>query len=447
MTRPFSLRARVALASAGSAALVVMAMSVMILAAVQTHTGRQVDTVLRSLEITGPGGVQAIPALPLGSAPATPAVPRSPAPVVLSTTAGVPLDAPVAGPAVPATPGSHVLVSDGSGYQWELPTPGSQVTVAATVPRSVVASAIDTQREYILLVGVAAIVLAAGLGWVFAHRAVLPLRRLTAATQGVGSRLALDVSPRPGSTETAELAGAMNRMLDRIAAERRHTAEALAAARDFAATSAHELRTPLTSMRTDLEVLRSMPLPETERAAILDDVLTAQRSVENTLLALERLALGELTTAADFEDVDLDELIDQVVDDAPRAHPGLAVASAVTEPVRMRGLPAGLRCILDNAVTNAVRHGAATRVRLDARTEPDGTVTLIVDDDGSGVPEAERERVFQRFSRGSTTAPGSGLGLALVAQQARLHGGTVCLEDSPLGGARLRVTLSGPVAP
>jgi two-component system sensor histidine kinase PrrB len=72
-------------------------------------------------------------------------------------------------------------------------------------------------------------------------------------------------------------------------------------------------------------------------------------------------------------------------------------------------------------------------------------VEIAIDDDGVGVPEEERTVVFDRFSRGSTAShSGSGLGLALVAQQAELHGGTASLEQSPLGGARLLLRLPGP---
>jgi two-component system sensor histidine kinase PrrB len=72
-------------------------------------------------------------------------------------------------------------------------------------------------------------------------------------------------------------------------------------------------------------------------------------------------------------------------------------------------------------------------------------VVIAVDDNGSGVPESERTTVFERFARGSTASrSGSGLGLALVAQQAEIHGGTAALEDSPLGGARLVLRLPAP---
>ena len=108
------------------------------------------------------------------------------------------------------------------------------------------------------------------------------------------------------------------------------------------------------------------------------------------------------------------------------------------------GLPAGLRLTVDNAIANAVKHGGATQVQLSAITSRDG-VEIAVDDNGTGVPESERQSVFSRFARGSTASrSGSGLGLALVAQQADIHGGTATLEDSPLGGARLVLRLPPP---
>ncbi|GAB4589519.1 HAMP domain-containing sensor histidine kinase [Nocardia sp. IFM 10818] len=408
MKRPISLQTRVAVASASVAALVIGAMAAVFLAVVQADTGRQLDKVVRSLEVTSDDE---------GVRPATPGPERT------------------------------VVLENGSGYVWQLPSSGNEVVVTTTVPKSFVEQMITQRTQRILVVTVVSMLLAGWLGWFVARRAVLPLRELTAATRDVGSKLRLDVSPQGGTTETDELAAAMNDMLAHIAEERRHTADALAAARDFAATSAHELRTPLTAMRTDLEVLHSLPLPEADRTEILGEVLATQRQMEATLFALERLAQGELTTESDWEDLDLDELIDLVTEDARRTHPGARVVSLVTAPVRTRGLSAGLRLILENAVTNSVRHGGATRIEIDARPTADGTIVLTVDDNGSGVPDADRERVFDRFARATTETPGSGLGLALVAQQARLHGGGVRLTDSPLGGARLEVELAGHAAP
>jgi signal transduction histidine kinase len=118
------------------------------------------------------------------------------------------------------------------------------------------------------------------------------------------------------------------------------------------------------------------------------------------------------------------------------------LASSTT--VLMLGLPAGLRLVIDNAIANAVKHGSATRVQLSVLSSSNG-VEIAVDDNGSGVPEEERTAVFERFHRGSTASrSGSGLGLALVAQQAELHGGTAELAVSPLGGTRMMLALPGP---
>jgi two-component system sensor histidine kinase PrrB len=109
----------------------------------------------------------------------------------------------------------------------------------------------------------------------------------------------------------------------------------------------------------------------------------------------------------------------------------------------MVGLPTGLRLVIDNAIANAVKHGGATEIQLNVSSSSAG-VEIAIDDNGSGVPEEERAAVFERFSRGSTASrSGSGLGLALVAQQAELHGGTASLHASPLGGTRLLLRLAG----
>ena len=127
-----------------------------------------------------------------------------------------------------------------------------------------------------------------------------------------------------------------------------------------------------------------------------------------------------------------------------RIYPDLEVSLVPAPTVIIVGLPAGLRLAVDNAIANAVKHGGATRVQLSAVSSREG-VEIAIDDNGTGVPEEERERVFDRFTRGSTAShSGSGLGLALVAQQAEIHGGTASLEASPLGGARLVLRLPGP---
>jgi two-component system sensor histidine kinase PrrB len=100
--------------------------------------------------------------------------------------------------------------------------------------------------------------------------------------------------------------------------------------------------------------------------------------------------------------------------------------------------------LVENLLENAARHGRGDGVGGEVRVALGEGPTLDVDDDGPGVPEAERERIFEPFARAEgATAPGSGLGLALVAQQARAHGATIDVDRSPLGGARFRVRFGG----
>lgn len=297
----------------------------------------------------------------------------------------------------------------------------------------------------VLVICTFAIAAAGLLGWLLATFAVRPFRRLAEQTRAIDAG---DVTPDidvSGATEAVEIGEALTGLLERVSTEQGRTKAALAAARDFAAVSAHELRTPLTAMRTNLEVLSTLDLPPDQREEVLGDVIRTQTRIEATLGALERLAQGELSTEADQVPVDITELLDRAAHDAMRVYPDLNVGLAPSPTCIIIGLPAGLRLAVDNAIANAVKHGGATRVELSAVSSRAGVV-IAVDDNGRGVPPAERTGVFQRFARGSTAShSGSGLGLALVAQQAEIHGGTASLEDSPLGGARLVLRLPAPV--
>jgi two-component system, OmpR family, sensor histidine kinase PrrB len=281
-------------------------------------------------------------------------------------------------------------------------------------------------------------------GWVIAVIMVNPFRLLAQQARAINAQSNPDEVQVRGVWEAVEISEAVEGMLARIGDEQQRTRAALESARDFAAVASHELRTPLTAMRTNLEVLSTMNLADEQRDEVIGDVMRTQIRIEETLMALERLAQGQLTTVDDFVPVDVTELLDRAAHDATRNYPGLEVSLASSTTVLMLGLPAGLRLVIDNAIANAVKHGSATRVQLSVVSSGDG-VEIAVDDDGSGVPEEERIAVFERFHRGTTASrSGSGLGLALVAQQAELHGGTAALEVSPMGGTRMMLRLPGP---
>jgi two-component system sensor histidine kinase PrrB len=317
-----------------------------------------------------------------------------------------------------------------------------QVAVGATYDATI-ADTNNLHRRVLIIIGFA-IGAAAFLGWLLAAFAVRPLKRLAQQTRQIDAGdVHPDVDVR-GASEAVEVADAVKGMLERIWKEQDRTKAALTSARDFSAVSAHELRTPLTAMRTNLEVLATLDMPEEQRKEVVNDVIRTQSRIEATLGALERLAQGELSTFDDHVPVDITELLDRAAHDAMRVYPDLDVSLVPAPTVIIVGLPAGLRLAVDNAIANAVKHGGATRVQLSAVSSRAG-VEIAVDDDGVGIPEEERKVVFDRFTRGSTAShSGSGLGLALVAQQAELHGGTANLEDSPLGGVRLLLRLPGP---
>jgi signal transduction histidine kinase len=246
-----------------------------------------------------------------------------------------------------------------------------------------------------------------------------------------------------GVREAEDLSEAMSGMLSRLAAAQLATTSSLQAAQDFAANAAHELRTPLTAMRADLDTLRIHDLPAEERDEVVADLSRAQRRVEAIITALGQLASGELAQVEDREIVDVTELLDRVARENSR--PSGPVEIVVEADDRLGSIwawPSGLRLAVDNLVRNAITHGRATRIVLAAH-RLDGTMTIVVDDNGCGLPAEEHTAVLGRFSRGSTAAPGgSGLGLALVAQQAALHGGRIELSDGPLGGLRATLTVS-----
>jgi two-component system sensor histidine kinase PrrB len=286
--------------------------------------------------------------------------------------------------------------------------------------------------------------LVAGLGvFLAASGALRPLRRLRATTASIA--VDEDLSQRvpvDGPSELRALAGSFNEMLVRLgrSADERNTA--LAATRRFAADAGHELRTPLTSVQASLSILARHPeLDARQRTELAEDAMTEQLRLVHLLDGLQALARGD-ANPVEHTDVDLTEVVDASLQAARARHPGVTWTTDLqARDATVRGWEAGLRLLVDNLLENAARHGRPDgEVRVAVSGGPGGLV-LRVEDDGPGVPEDERERIFLPFARAALTdRPGSGLGLALVAQQAGHHGATVSVERSEaLGGAAFAV--------
>jgi signal transduction histidine kinase len=283
--------------------------------------------------------------------------------------------------------------------------------------------------------------LVAGVGvWFVANLLLRPLRRLRTATANIAGTEDLDrrVPGDDGAAELRSLAASFNDMLARLGRSAADRERALAATRRFTADAGHELRTPLTSVQATLSALGRHPdIPPEQRVTLVRDALAEHRRVVDLLDGLQALARGE-ATAARHTDVDLAELVATSVEAAAARHADVSWSSDLPdEAVVVSGWEPGLRLLADNLLENAARHGrrgGTVAVRVGAGP------TLVVDDDGPGIAEGDRDRIFEPFVRADgTQAPGSGLGLALVAQQARDHEARIEVGRSPLGGARFSV--------
>jgi two-component system sensor histidine kinase PrrB len=301
----------------------------------------------------------------------------------------------------------------------------------------------ELDRNLMLLGGLALLIAATGT-FLFANLLLRPLRRLRRLTATIASDEDLDrrIPADEGPGELRALAASFDAMLTRLARSSADRERALEATRRFAADAGHELRTPLTSVQANLSSLRRHPdIPAERRAELLDDALGEQRRLVALLDGLQALARGD-AAPLEHTQVDLAELLDHALEAARSRHPATRWdVELPEEPVEVEGWGPGLRLVLDNLVENAAHHGrAGGTVHVGLSANGSGA-NLVVEDDGPGIPAAERERIFEPFARlDGTLAPGSGLGLALVAQQARHHGAQIELDDSDaLGGARFRV--------
>ncbi len=353
---------------------------------------------------------------------------------------------------VPSTSGSNdwrVVVT-------ALPDNSGSVAVATSL------SDLDHTVNHLILIevliGVVVLVLVGSAGWVLIARSLRPLGAVehTAAAIAAGD-LTQRVPDAPERTEIGRLSQALNGMLaqieDAFAHERASQEQATASEqrmRRFIADASHELRTPLTSIRGFAELHRLGGAPSAEELPAMmrrieDEASRMGLLVEDLLLLarldqqrpLERVAVDLLPLAREaVEDASLlapDRTIDLQVDTGP---PPIVIGDA-----------ARLRQVVNNLVSNALTHTPpGTPVTVRVSTNLDQTIAVLeVSDRGPGVPDADADRVFERFYRAeksrSRQAGGNGLGLSIVAGLVEAHGGTVGVHNRDGGGATFRATL------
>jgi signal transduction histidine kinase len=272
--------------------------------------------------------------------------------------------------------------------------------------------------------------------WLVVGWALAPVDRMRAQVDAIGPReLDRRVETPRAEDEIARLARTLNGMLARLeASQARH--------RQFVSDTSHELRSPIASIREQAEVAQEHPdRIETDAmaASVLADALRLQALVEDLLLLARA---DEETLELHARPVDIDDLVFDEAGQRRRTN-GPRIDVAAVSAARVAGDEAGLRRVVRNLLDNAVR-SASSRVAV-SLAEVDGVAVLRVDDDGPGIPEPDRARIFERFvrldeARGRDTG-GVGLGLAIVDELVGEHGGSVAVSDSPLGGARFEVRL------
>jgi len=318
---------------------------------------------------------------------------------------------------------------------------GSGRAVQYAQPLTEVDSLLRRLRLILALLDIGGIALAALLGRLVAGAAVLPLKRLTQATEHVA--LTQDLSGRielTGVDEIGRLASSFNSMLDAL----EHSMSALDASvhaqRQLVADASHELRTPVTSLRTNIEILQqAQDMEPDERQRLLADVV--EQIGELTLLMndLIELARGE-EPSTDTEDIRFDVLVGDVAERTRRHSPETPLLLELT-PTLLAGVPARLERAVANLLDNAVKYSPIGEpVEIELAGEE-----LTVRDHGPGISAEDLAHVFDRFYRGAESRgrPGSGLGLAIVRQVVRQHGGTVTAERAQGGGTLMRVRLPG----
>jgi signal transduction histidine kinase len=314
-------------------------------------------------------------------------------------------------------------------------------------PQAPVESTVAGLRLF-LIIGVlsgAGLALLAGL--MVARRAMAPIAALTATARKIERTRdpAQRIPDVEADDEVAELARTLDDMLHALDASRAETEGALARQREFVADASHELRTPLTSVLANLELLADSLDGDQQDAA--NSALRSSRRMRRLVADLLLLARHDAARQAPHTPTDVGQVLIEAAAELGVIADGHELSIEANRAV-VDGARDELHRLTLNLMENAIRHTPrGTQVRAVVE-RVDGNVRLTVEDDGPGIPEDLRSRVFERFVRGAGDRGGSsGLGLSIVHAVAESHGGSVTFESPTSNGAsrprgtRFEVTL------
>ena len=290
-----------------------------------------------------------------------------------------------------------------------------------------------------VLVAAAAFALATILVIQGTRTALRPLSTVITTAVRIGhgdSKLRLD--PSRTDTELGRLAAAFDQMLDALEKAVEDARASDAATRRFLADASHELRNPIAALQASIEtLLREQPeRPERDRL----EAAAVRESERLGRLVDDLLGLARLEARGQRVQFDLVTIARRLVDDARERAPRAAITLSAEGDATMHGDPDALDRVLRNLIDNALAAAGPTgRIDVELRRS-DGCVESVVADDGPGIPEAEVERIFERFVRLDPRTPGVGLGLAIARQVAQQHHGDVTC-DPTARGARFRLRI------
>lgn len=277
--------------------------------------------------------------------------------------------------------------------------------------------------------------------WVGVARGLRPLQGLSAQIRSRSPRDLRPVEAAEVPEEARPLVDSMNRLLGEVA-------EASRRQERFLADAAHQLRTPLAGLQAHAEIALAQPVPPECRAE-LERVRAA--TVRTARLANQLLALARAEARAGAPELPARTVLRQLVEEGANEWVRRALARGIDlgfelEDAAVQGDPFLLREALANLVDNALEYApAGGRVTVRVARRPGSEVALEVEDDGPGIPPAERDRVFERFYRvPGTGGTGSGLGLAIVREIVQKQGARLAIGEGELGrGCRVTVILRG----
>lgn len=309
---------------------------------------------------------------------------------------------------------------------------GTKVSFSAS--RASIGHAVTNLLLVELAVAAAALLLATLLVLRATRTALRPLSTvIETATRIAGGDSELRLRPSRTDTELGSLAAAFDQMVDALETAVEDARASDAATRRFLADASHELRTPIAALQASVEtLLREQPeRPERDRleAGVAREGERLGRLVDD-LLNLARLEARPTRTP-----IELAAVAQPLVDDARRRAPGAEITLDADADTTVRGDPDALERVLRNLVDNALAAIRPTgRVNVQLR-RVDGYVRTCVADDGPGVPEDQREHIFERFVRLDPAKPGHGLGLAIARRIAQQHDGDLTCDPAPSGAS------------